>query len=113
MARKLHMSWEGAPNYRWVKMYKGTRYRVTCEELGAMVFTKEASAALANTWWEKKQSQLSGPSPVARILEAVEQVPIEKLREMMERGDAVRQILAELPFVKAELAAAEVEKIVG
>jgi hypothetical protein len=34
MARLYLMSWEGHPNYRWYKMHKGVRYRVTCEQLG-------------------------------------------------------------------------------
>ena len=49
----------------------------------------------------------------AGVLAAVEQIPIDRLREMMERGDAVRKILAELPFVKAELAREEVAAVVG
>lgn len=113
MARKTLMSWEGAPNYRWVKMYKGVRYRVTCDELGAMVPTQEASSKLANQWWRKKQAEIDGPSPIGRILDAVEEIPIEKLQEMMTRGNAVRQILAELPFVKQQIAREEIEKIVG
>jgi hypothetical protein len=94
-------------------MYKGVRYRVTCEELGAMMYTQEGSAKLANKWWEKKRAEIEGPSPVAQVLGAVEEIPIEKLREMMVRGDAVRQILAELPFVKAQIAKEEIERIVG
>ena len=94
-------------------MYKGSRFRVSCEELGAMLFTKEGSAALANAWWERKLETLEGPSPVARVMRAVEAVPIERLREMMERGEAVRMILAELPFVKAEVATDEVARVVG
>lgn len=94
-------------------MYKGARYRVSCEELGAMVWTKEASVSLANAWWERKLAELTGPSPAARVLQAVEEMPIEKLREMMERGDAVKRILAELPFVTGGLEAAEVAKVVG
>jgi integrase len=113
MPRKCYMSWEGAPKYRWVKMHEGLRYRVSCEQLGAMVYTQEATVAMANAWWEKKLAELRGPSPVARVIQAVEEVPIEKLRQMMERGDALRQILAELPFVKTELGREEVARIVG
>jgi hypothetical protein len=61
MPRQYEMSFEGPPAYRWVKMYKGTRYRVTCEELGAMVYTKEATYRLANEWWRKKLAELDGP----------------------------------------------------
>ncbi len=113
MPRQYLMSWEGPPNSRWVKMYRGQRYRVTCAELGAMVWTKEATGKLANKWWEKKLAELTGPSPVAQVLQAVEEMPIHKLRELMERGDAVKKILAELPFVKKEIAPEEVGRIVG
>jgi hypothetical protein len=113
MPRKYLMSWEGPPKNRWVKMYKGVRYRVTCDELGAMIYTQEGSAKLANQWWKRKQAEIDGPSPLTQMLDAVEEIPIEKLREMMVRGDAVRQILAELPFVKAQIAKEEIERIVG
>jgi integrase len=94
-------------------MYKGQRYRVTCTELRAMIYTKEASGKLANAWWEKKVAELKGPSPVAQVLQAVDEMPLHKLRELMERGDAVKRILAELPFVKADFAPEEVGRIVG
>lgn len=57
------MSFEGPPKYRWVKMYKGVRYRVTCEELKAMVWTQEATWKAANAWWERKLATLLAPSP--------------------------------------------------
>lgn len=113
MPRKYLMSWEGPPKNRWVKMYKGVRYRITCEELRAMMYTQEGSAKLANKWWEKKKAEIDGPSSLTRMLDAVEEIPIEKLQEMMVRGNAVRQILAELPFVKAQIAKEEIERIVG
>jgi integrase len=113
MPRKYHMSWEGPPKYRWVKMYKGVRYRISCQELGAMVWTKEVSGAAANRWWENKLKELDGPSPVARVMAAVDAIPIEQLREMNERGEIVRKILAELPFVKAELEPEEIAGVVG
>ena len=50
MPRTCHMSWEGPPKFRWVKMHRGHRYRISCEELGAMVYTQDGSAALANAW---------------------------------------------------------------
>jgi hypothetical protein len=46
MCRKYEMSWEDRPAHRWVKMFKGVRYRVTCEELRAQVWTKEGSYKL-------------------------------------------------------------------
>jgi hypothetical protein len=60
--RASQMSWEGAPYFRWVKMFKGTRYRVSCEELGATVRTKDATLALANEWWNKKLAEVAGPT---------------------------------------------------
>ena len=57
MPRKTIMNWEGNPAYRWVKMYKGKRYRVSCDELHAPR-TKEESYQAANDWWFRKQGQL-------------------------------------------------------
>jgi hypothetical protein len=61
MPRQYDMSYEGAPKYRWVKMHNGVRYRVTCEELGAMIHTKEATGTLANAWWRRKLAELEAP----------------------------------------------------
>jgi integrase len=60
MPRKDQMSWEGSPNFRWVKLYKGVRYRITCKELGAQVHTKDATRALANEWWLRKKEEIGG-----------------------------------------------------
>lgn len=53
------MTWEGEPQFRWSRMYKGTRFRVNCEQLGLSrnQWTKELSASAANTWWDKKLSE--------------------------------------------------------
>src|SRR5262245_33919614 len=72
MPRQYHMSWEGAPRFRWVKMYKGFRYRVTCAELGAraMVWTKEGTGKLANAWWEKKVREVEGdPARLEKVVQ--------------------------------------------
>jgi hypothetical protein len=61
------MNYDGAPNYRWRKMYKGKTYAVTCEQLGAMVWTKEASGKLADAWWRKKLAEIEEPR---RLVEA-------------------------------------------
>src|SRR5262245_44674222 len=66
MPRRELMSWEGTPNYRWVKMYKGARYRVTCHELNAVAFTKEGSVSLANQWWLRKKAELDGAAGAVR-----------------------------------------------
>jgi integrase len=90
------MSFEAAPKYRWVKMYKGVRYRVTCEELGAMMWTKEGSGKLANQWWDKKLEELTRLDTASRILE---QVPsTADLKEIIERGIAARAILKAGPL---------------
>ena len=54
MPRSYLMSWEGEPHFRWVKMFRGLRYRITCSEMGLSRdrWTKEESAATANQWWE-------------------------------------------------------------
>ena len=57
MPRKTIMNWEGNPAYRWVKMFKGKRYRVSCDEL-VRPRTKEESYQAANDWWWRKQAQL-------------------------------------------------------
>lgn len=49
MGRSFEMSWEGSPNYRWVRMYRGQRYRVNCDNLG-MPRTKDESYPAANGW---------------------------------------------------------------
>ncbi len=60
MPRNYLMNWDGEPNFRWRKMYKGLKYVVTCEELQAMVWTKEASGKLADDWWREKQAEIDG-----------------------------------------------------
>jgi hypothetical protein len=56
MARKLLMTWV-AFGRRWTKKYRGQMYAVSCKQLGCPE-TKDASAAAANEWWEKKQREL-------------------------------------------------------
>lgn len=47
--------WEGKPNYRWVRMIDGIRYRVTCKALGLpeSQWSKAGSRAAANTYFER------------------------------------------------------------
>ncbi len=54
-------TFEGMPNSRWVKMYAGERYRVTCAELHLPPekWTKELSYQAANAWWEKKLAEIT------------------------------------------------------
>ena len=69
MPRLYEMTWEGPPNFRWSRMYKGQRYRVTCAQLNAMVWTKEGSAKLANEWWRQKLTELEGPTVKERLVQ--------------------------------------------
>ena len=57
MARKLLMSWEGSPNYRWVKMYRGKRLDLLRRT--AISRTKEGSYQAANDWWQSKLATLT------------------------------------------------------
>ena len=76
MPRKYLMSWEAHPQYRWIKMYKGKRYRVSCDEL-KRPRTKEESYLAANDWWERQLAKLS-----IRLLEPeqVEQLRLLQLK---------------------------------
>jgi integrase len=60
MPRQFAMSWEGHPHYRWVKMYRGSRYRVNCTDLpiDRTKYTREGSASAANSWWEAKRLEI-------------------------------------------------------
>jgi integrase len=86
MARKLLMSWIGSQK-RWMKMYRGHRYAISCKALGVPA-TKEASWQAANEWWEAKQAELDGlheaavvkpgtPQAIIRLLEAWKGAPLE------------------------------------
>ena len=82
MARQYEMSWEGAPNYRWAKMYKGARYRVSCDDLGVGRSKKE-SYQKANEWWRAKQAE------------------IEQKRVQPEHADAERVIQQRVAYARA------------
>ena len=86
MARKLLMSWIGTQK-RWMKMYRGHRYAISCKALGVPA-TKDASWQAANTWWEEKQAELDSrheaevakpgtPQAIVRLLEAWKGAPLE------------------------------------
>ena len=95
--RKFIMSWEGKPYYRWVKMFKGHRYRVTCEGLGVRRewWTKEDSWQAANQWWQGRLAEM-GQKPIG--VQQVENVidsagGMEKLVETVIKGQAASQEL--------------------
>lgn len=99
MPRAFAMSWEGHPYCRWVKMYRGTRYRVHCSELGLpkTKWTREASAPAANAWWTQQRADLERADatvhPHARVLHELAErvrvgraagIPEAELKELVE-----------------------------
>lgn len=58
MVREYSMTWI-ASRHRWMKMYKGKRYVISCKALGAPE-TKEASYQAANQWWQAKRAEIDG-----------------------------------------------------
>jgi integrase len=56
MARQYLMSWIPKQK-RWMKLYKGHRYAVSCRQLDVPT-TKEDSWRAANDWWRKKLAEL-------------------------------------------------------
>jgi integrase len=73
MGRKVLMSWEGEPNCRWVKCYRRTRYRVTCEEL-RVNRSKQDSWLAANEWWRKKKAELDQKTYEQEHAEAIKRL---------------------------------------
>lgn len=96
MPRQCLMSWEGHPQYRWTKMYKGKKFRITCEELGLTEkqFTKDDSMELANTWWTEKldsiQSAKEQSHPFADELKMLERRMQYLKRHAMPTHEALR-----------------------
>lgn len=89
MARKYLMSWQGAPQYRWRKMYRGVSYVVTCAELRSPRLTQEGSGKLADDWWRAKKAEIDGLTPIEgipdhgrRTLEAVVGRPLNSVPEV-------------------------------
>lgn len=94
MPKKYFMTWEKA-RCRWRKMHKGRVYTVSCDQLG-MPATKDASWQAANAWWLRKAQELHVPvldEANARLAQALEATPLEALRDLMEKGEAARQML--------------------
>jgi len=82
------MSWEDEKQ-RWVKMYKGVRYRVTCEDLRAPLNTKDASYKLANEWWKRKEAELNRPDPTTERLLRYE---LADLQDLMDKSKAAQRM---------------------
>lgn len=89
MGRVYKMSWE-AGRKRWAKMFKGRRFLVTCEELGAPP-TAEGSYHAANQWWETKLGELLRPQQQEQ--ELLNRYPKTELLEKIKAGEAAKQLL--------------------
>ncbi len=100
MPRKPLMSWEGHPQYRFTKMFKGVKYYVTCRQLGLTElhqWTKANAYPLANTWWLAKRAEIDGNNPAlvtGKLLNAVlDQNSVDDLQKLIEKGEAARRTL--------------------
>jgi hypothetical protein len=95
--RKFLMSWESKPYYRWVKMFMGVRYRVTCEALGLRrnSWTKEDSWQAANQWWQDRLAEL-GQKPKAeqQVDDVIDAAGgLEKCVDTVVKGQAAAEAL--------------------
>ncbi len=72
------MTWI-ASQKRWVKMYCGRRYYISCRQLGVKPETKEASIQAANQWWRDKQSSIDLAEKLSRQQSARTPQPMEDL----------------------------------
>ena len=98
MGRVYEMVWEGSPNFRWTKMYRRTRYRVTCEELG-VPRTKEDSYLAANCWWHAKRCALGIPTVIPEQREALADIE----RKLKYAANHAPELVADLKRARAEI----------
>lgn len=91
------MSWEPAPACRWVKMYRGVRYRVSCSDLHLppSQCNKEDSYLHANNWWIRKRAEIDGEELryANTVLDADGVLTTPKL-------DALRELQAQIDFAQ-------------
>ena len=68
MPRMKFSGWDKL-NTRWIKMYEGKRYRITCKELGLPKshWTKELSVKFAKKWWLQTLGQLNSQEIIPQI----------------------------------------------
>lgn len=74
---------------------------MTCQELGAMLWTEEASCRLANAWWERKAVELGEPTRIEKAVQRMQAVPVSRLKELIEAGRAASAIVRASPFADA------------
>src|SRR5687767_1189672 len=62
MPRRDPMSWEGAPYFRWAKMYKRNRLKVSGLDLGLPrdQWAEDGSRAAMRAWWRRKGVDIDG-----------------------------------------------------
>jgi hypothetical protein len=79
---------------RWMKMYRGKRYVISCKAL-KVASTKEASYQAANEWWEKKVAEIDAQPPAKdrrwQALEVLLGTPIETPEQYGEACQVVQQ----------------------
>lgn len=101
MPFKQSMNWDGSPNFRWRKYYKGTTYRVHCGDLHLPenLWTEEGSRAAANEWWDKKLTELHAASkpvldPINQQLATIlDGTTVDELRKLADQGTEARRVL--------------------
>lgn len=86
MPAKYLMSWDGKQR-RWVKMFRGMKYRVFCSELpiGSEHHNKEGSYQTANQWWSNKLAEMTAD----RL--AIETEDYPQLPQLQQRADYARR----------------------
>lgn len=83
-------TFEAGPNFRWTKMFRGKRYRVSCAELGLdrEQWTKEGSYRAANQWWH---DVLQGRKKEVQALAADNMAVMMDIAETLNKGIAEHQ----------------------
>ncbi len=111
-------SFEGAPNYRWVRMVKGKRWRVLCRSqrpdetakpftgylnLPESQWSQTASQAAANAWWENHFDQLSKPTVPPEKQEAIADIERKITWAKHNKPDEVERLVqTRLEILKAD-----------
>ena len=97
MARQLHMSWISSTR-RWMKMFHGKRYVISCRQLGVQE-TKDGSWRAANAWWDAKRAELEAAAkPPAhqlteKIVDALDEGAGGELMDQMNKGMAAQALM--------------------
>lgn len=91
MPRKKHMSWEGKPNYRWVKMVKGVRVVVKATDLGFEGDDRTEANTLdaANAWWEARQQEQENPAFLKPFRDKIDKLKRVIAKVGLPSGDCV------------------------